>query len=716
MAYRFEKEANGDRALVFDTPERGIAPSPHQGFGNMQAVNINTEQGEVMCSYSRVQQTTSAISTSAAALTVGSTSVLFVNVGITGSYIKSGSWIVVSNSTITGLANGNYYVISNNGSQVNQIQLSTTYSTSSSAIITGYVAGGSADVATLFDMAAGVQGATERYVDTTGATQYRYYVIDTNGRLWFQDTATYSGVDTPLWALPYTSTITSYNGAVTTTCTGMTVAFGTVVIFGGNKIFTIPTSRLGVSPAAFSAGNILSSPATTNSHFALAGKQGRIYYCDGNYIGSIFPDVSIDPSATTPTANIQSYCSYTASTTTGTLTAVLNGSVPYDKGTGARIPAFFFPAYGGTQPTNLVAGTRYWIEYTIGTWGSFQVFAAQTGGAAINIATGAAGVQYFNTFYPQSSDGTAVITFSQQRLALPAEEISTTIAELGNTIVVGVEGNTLYPWNQVDPLPSQPIPLPEAYTTSMVTVNNVIYVFAGFRGNIYITNASSVSLATSVPDYTTGLIEPYMTWGGSMFLRGRVYFSIKDQTSSHTGQCGGVWSFVPVQNFTYGQDYGIAMRIENKSSYNTYNGFSTVLIPKQTQTARGPQYFNMWTSSISSPTYGVDGSETTPNTAAVIQTDLANVGTQLVPFTPKQIEYKLAAPLVAGDSVAMAYRLNLSDAFVSCGSVVQESATSLSGYFVANFQNARWLQLQATLTPNASSTSSFVRLKEIRVR
>lgn len=708
-AYRYEKEKNGDIALVFDGFEKGIAPSPHKGIANLQAVNINTELEEVMCSYSRVEQTQhQTIATGT--LAQSSTNTI---ISTSGGFFKPGTWIVVSGSTIAGLADGTYYVLTS-------FKLSTTFSYDTATAVTGMTAGTANWSSVTYQMSAAIQGATERYVNTSGATKYRYYILDSNGRLWVQDTDHPTvGGENLYWTLPYNGSITSYNGAVTTTAGGLAVGFGTVFIFGGNKIFTIPTSRLGQSPASFSAGNILSSPTTTNSHFALLGKQGRVYYCDGEYIGSIFPDVSIDAGALAPIANIQSYCSYTASTVNGTLTAVLNGTVPYDYGSAARIPAFFFPAFGGTQPTNLTAGTRYWIEYTPGTWGAFQVFAAQTGGAAINIATGAAGVQYFNTFYPQSSAGTAVTIFTQQRLALPASEISTTLAELGNTIIVGVEGNTLYPWNQVDPLPSEPISLPENYTSTMMTVNNVVYVFAGFRGNIYITNASSVSLATTVPDYCSGLIEPYFIWGGSMFLRGRVYFSVQDQTTSHTGNCGGVWSFVPVQNFSYGQDFGIALRMENKNSYNTFNGRVPVFIPSQDQQARGPQFWSAWTSSVSSPLYGIDFSDTAPATAAVIETDIAITGTMLNKTSFKQIEYKLAAPMDAinnDETVTISYRLNLTDAYVSCGSVVQESLSSLSGYFVANFQNTQWLQLKITLTPFGRTTSSFIRLKEIRVR
>ncbi len=201
-----------------------------------------------------------------------------------------------------------------------------------------------------------------------------------------------------------------------------------------------------------------------------------------------------------------------------------------------------------------------------------------------------------------------------------------------------------------------------------------------------------------------------------MFLRGRVYFSIQDQTSSHTGQCGGIWSFVPSQNFYIGEDIGLSLRMDNKNSYATFNGLATVLIPSQDQQARGPQYWAAWTSSSTSPTYGIDFSNTVPAVAAVIQTDVVPTGTLLKKKTFSQLEYKLAAPLTASETVALAYRTNLSDGFTSAGTIQTESTTDLAGYVPVSFEKTQWLQLQATLTPDGTSASSFVRLVELRAR
>jgi len=173
---------------------------------------------------------------------------------------------------------------------------------------------------------------------------------------------------------------------------------------------------------------------------------------------------------------------------------------------------------------------------------------------------------------------------------------------------------------------------------------------------------------------------------------------------------------VPTQNFFIGQDTGLSLRLENQASYATYNGMSPVLLASQTQNAIAPQYWNAWVSSVSSPTYGIDFTGTGTLNPCVIETDLIPTGTLLDKTTFNQIEYKLSAPLIDGETVTMKYRLNSTDAYATCGTEVVETSTGLSGYVPASFEKGQWLQLQISLNPLTSPNGSFVRLKEVIVR
>lgn len=703
MAYHIE-ENTGD--LVIDGFEQGIASSPHKGIANMQSVNIDTETGEVMCSFARTQQSVTN-STATGSLAFVDTSHVSLSITASNNFFK-GQWITVTSSTHTGeLPNGDYYVLVTSGAN---FVLATSYNGSG---LSGYTTGLTASFTLKKNMGLPVASATERYSDGT-IFQFRYYVLDTNSLVWVYDTAndsTASGV----WFLPVNTSTPIASGA-----TGIAVLGGVLFIFSGINVGFKFTVNLGASFTVSSLFPLMSNIGSPNPHFAFVGHQGKMYYTDGNYIGSIFPDTSL----VTGVGNIQSYAKWTAPTsadnTKGTVSVLISGSLPFDPTINKRIPAVFFPTTGGTLPSALSASTTYYIAMAANT-NTFTVFSAITGGSALDITTGSSGVQYYNTFYPVQTATTVTIT--PQRLNLPEFEVAQSIAELGDIVIIGTKSNYLYPWNQVDVTPSDLIPLPENGATYLLTVNNMVYVLAGNKGNVYITNGSTASRALSIPDYCAGIagtpssyIEPYFTWGGMAYVRGRVYCSILDQTASKAGNCGGIWSFLPTQNMFIGQDVGQALRLENQSSYGTYNGFSPVIIAAQTQNALGTQYWSGWESSISSPAFGIDFTSSTPSTSAIIETDLIPIGTMLNKQTQKQVEYKLAAPADEVNSVAINFRLNATDAFVSCGTANTEGPHPISGYYTANFENAQWLQLQVVMTPDTSSNSSFIRLSEIRIR
>lgn len=718
MTWRQEKDT-GD--LIWSGAEQGIASSPHKGVANLQGVNISTELGEVAVSYARALQSQPGTTSPNHTLSQLDANHLFTDFTLT-----NGVWITVSASTISGLSNGTYYVQNSNGSSTvsaTSFQVSANYNGS----LTSGFGSGTATFTLFRALGQPIAYAIEKY--NSAGNQYRYYVLDANGLVWVQDT-----VVGTYWFLPDTSV--TYFGSDTAP-SGIAILNGWLHVFSGNKIWVKPTINLGGTTSNTSTwvqmtnAILMSTFNSTNPHFAFVGHQGKLYYTDGNYLGSIFPDTSL----LSLVANIQSYAKYTTSTTTGTISNLIGGSIPSTGNnvgtTGfARIPAVFFTDQAGTQPSGLSVNTIYYIEYSTAN-GTFQVFAAASGGSAINLATAAVGNQYFNTYFPVGTHAgafgdTSTTTFTPQRLNLPFFEIGTCMTEIGNSIIVGGIGDILYPWNQIDPTPSSIISLPERGTVNLVTVNQMAYSFTGNKGNVYITDGSVASLVIKVPDYCAGIagtessyIEPYFIWGGAAYIRGRVYFSILDQTSSKAGNCGGVWSFVPTQNLYIGQDTGLALRLENQNSYSTYSGVATILIPQQTQNAISPQYWTGWYSSISSPTYGIDFTSTTPSTAGLIETDILATGTILgeQKQTFANLEYKLAAPLVSGESVSIKYRLNATDAFTTCGTVKTETTTDLAGYFSPlPFQKTQWVQFQVSLNPITSTNSSFVRLIELRLR
>ena len=205
-----------------------------------------------------------------------------------------------------------------------------------------------------------------------------------------------------------------------------------------------------------------------------------------------------------------------------------------------------------------------------------------------------------------------------------------------------------------------------------------------------------------------------------MYARGRVWFSIQDQTSTKTGFCGGVWSFVPTQNLFIGQDSGLSLRQEHQSSYGTYNGSANVLINIQNQLANGLQYFSAWTSSSTSPTYGIDGSSSAPYAGGqtIIETDLIPIGNYLEKGNFTSIITKYDAPLVSGESVQLKYRNNITASWSVFGDVyagTDSTVGSVGLRYGVPFAQQTQVQFQIILTSTATNPS-FVRFKELRIK
>lgn len=657
--------------------------------------------------------------------------------GNPGNPLTSGAGIVVISYTTGSLTATGGVITTSGGNTIHTFATSGSFQVTAipqvtvAPFLTGFTAGLTASFTMVATLGNPIAQATETYY-ASGIPYHRYYVLDNHNLVWVydeQNEVTYSSTDGVSWFLPDIST---------TWCThasGIGVISGFLIGATEHGLFGKPVSMLGNTNSQTTTwvqfpdftGWKGALRSTTATHFCYVGHQGVMYITDNSYLVSVFPDSTIVNTAASST-NIQSLCSWTANDANNMATTIISGTslVPSDTG---RVPVVFFTPNTGVLPTAITANTVYYLQS--GVDGVSQAYAAATGGSSLDIQTGASGTQYVNTFYPltsvtSSTGANSTWVLGSPRLSLPGFEIATCMAEIGNIIIIGCKSNVVYPWNQVDNLPTTLIPLPEGNVVNIVTVNSMAYLFAGNNGNVYITDGNTSSLVVNIPDYCAGVpgsagtyVESTYYWGGAMYLRGRVYFSVLDQSATKAGNCGGVWSFVPTQNLYIGQDTGLALRLEAQNSYATYNGTAPLLITKQVQDQEAPLYWSAWYSSVSSPAYGIDYSTTGTSalSPAIIETDAIPVGTMLTKKTFSQIEYKLGAPLDAGATVTGQYRVNITDAWAACNTF-QVETNALSGYAMVNFQQDQWLQFRFTLTPITSSaaTNSFIRFREVRLR
>lgn len=754
------EKSTGD--LVIDGFEKGIAPSPHLGIANMQCVDLTTEPTEASLTYERTQEDQSDISSGTFSADSST------RIDYTGSpALILGTWVTITASSISGLSTGTYYVISvSNGFQY---QLSTTVSTAN--IVSGLGLTGTATFNTTTTHFTRLVASTTAIVGLGASV---YFMMDANGVVLYRNpNVTFWSQLTPTGPSNGNATgLQAFNGYLFRLYTDSTSGLPTIdyvlinTIVGGNAVaftvlgnlistFTHQTLSGHDNTMYYTDGNYVGSispafsPVTayyTVGHVVSATVFTATITQGTNFVNGM--PVNVSSSGTNPAGLSPNFTYYvvnvgtinsapagvytlTGTVSAGATTATLTSNWLYPTTVGNTGIAVKF-SDGETRIVTFTNGSAS-ISWTTGLSnnvaaiitipGPTQTFSlsATPGGTPISVTGDGTGILTIASIYFNPTVSASYV-WNKYALQLPTFETAQCLAELGTNLMVGGATNNVYPWDRSSTTATTsttssffyPLLLPENNVVQMVTVNNMLFIFAGYKGNVYITNGSSAQLALTVPDYVTGQNEPVFTWGATMYLRGRVWFSIQ------ASNCGGIWSFTPTLNqVSIGQDVGVQLHLENQNSNGTYSGLATVLIPAALQTLAGPQY---WSGTFNgTSTYEIDNSGTGPaHSPGLIETDAIPTGTMLDKTSFKQVEYKLSTALVAGESVQLYYRqdlgFNANGAWISLGTVINEpTADPLSGYFVANFENTQWLQIRAILT-GTDSSPTFNRLREIRLR
>lgn len=315
-------------------------------------------------------------------------------------------------------------------------------------------------------------------------------------------------------------------------------------------------------------------------------------------------------------------------------------------------------------------------------------------------------------FDPSNS---ATYTFTGSKLALPTNDSSLSLAEIGSggsansTLLIGGIQNAVYPWDKTSSSFQLPIYVGEPYIKNIISVNQNAFIFPGNqsgRGRIYITNGSQAEEWFKMPDYLTGLQDPYFNWGDAVFQRNQLLFGCFVNSNA-----------LVVQNFA--QVFAIdldtkVLRSVSQISTASAKANATVLMSTYGLSTSGLGYVIGWDNDSTDPGIGYSGTTAgTGSAAGVIDTDLIPVGTFANKKTFTQVEYKLRTPLASGESISIT-------PYVDGSSVTALSfqptvaAGQLSGIANITFTGAQWLQFGISITGN--SATSGCRLKEIRVR
>lgn len=299
--------------------------------------------------------------------------------------------------------------------------------------------------------------------------------------------------------------------------------------------------------------------------------------------------------------------------------------------------------------------------------------------------------------------------FNSSALGLPPTETAICLTELRNQLLVGVKFK-IYPWDRISPQWLNPVPMGEQIS-GMINILNNVYVFAGNKGNIYISNGYSAERYMKLPDYLAGdLIDPSWQWGGIMTHRQKLWFqALAVNTQTGAPALAGIFS-IDLDNKS------LIMEAQNSFGLVSANTRQYgILIDNPSLSVNYDNYYSAWANGTSSAG-GMDFNDTTlwSSNEAIIESDLINVGSLFNPKTFEQIEFKLDQPMQSGDSIVVYARDSLSASYVQVGT---SNTTVLSDLYKANFQKSQWVQFKITISCNsASASSSFVRIREIRIR
>ncbi len=307
-----------------------------------------------------------------------------------------------------------------------------------------------------------------------------------------------------------------------------------------------------------------------------------------------------------------------------------------------------------------------------------------------------------STFDPTSG---ATYTENISALDLPSTKLVTAIGELGIDLLVGTNGREIYPWDRISPSFRIPLTVAEENITRIETSNNVAYVFAGYRGQIYRTSGSNMEAWRKIPDHISGVLEPYFSFIDTEINDGNLLFSFSATQNDGTNitTLDGVWA-VDIET-------GVFFHL-TQLSYGTAGITAIIVRDVLSTTPAGSGIFVGWDNS---GVYGVDHGSSNPysNYETIIESDIIPIGTFTFKETLTQIEYKLSRILVSGEAVRISYRTNLNESYT----VVFTSSTAgaISEASDITFENAEWVQIKVELS-STNTTPSRVPLKEIRLR
>lgn len=282
-------------------------------------------------------------------------------------------------------------------------------------------------------------------------------------------------------------------------------------------------------------------------------------------------------------------------------------------------------------------------------------------------------------------------TLTANALDLKDGQYAVTIQELGTNIMVGTQTGlswservshkvaNIYPWNRQagtlgNPgLADLPIILNECGIHAMLSIDNLLYVVAGTRGNVYVTDGTSCKFIKRIPwTQSRTYLNSIMAYPNAIFRNSNGNLLIGISQNAGILGTGGVYEMQlqssdkePIYN------YPTVYKYVPSGGGNCEIGFVT---SDETDTV----YFGWETSSSGGVDYTTGA--TVNGYAAFIESPLFITGGAEKKKTFQQFEFLLGKPLTNSQGIKFYYRKNTQDAYILVGTYTFASLGTRVGF------------------------------------
>ncbi len=703
MSYRIEKDETGEQ-LILDGFEKGIAASPYAGIGNIRNLNTTYYPGVAYTNYKR-----QAATLSGAFFYAGSHS---VNVSNNSGWIfaDSGSGSIGNPIAKATSPAGLNYILDNTGQVWKQSAVnSSIFNELSSG--TGRLAHGNKGLA-YWDNYLVVFG--DGFIEFCGLGTSDSDIISSNWNVQNNNSVHFAATISPsqlLYAGPGGEVYLNANDPVTFTTTGTLpapLALATTYYVVANTDPIIGTVfQVSATPGGSA---IVFTTIGTGVHTIT---NNRVVVPISN-IASINITTTFSLSDTTFT--IISYTTPTGTTATGNWQGA-TGQYNITDPNGNKLLATFTngsPTITLLSPLVMVPAGTYSVEILDETATVHKTLVSKVDGNLYfgngrnlgRILSQNANISFIPN-YPTSY----VVDYGVTELLQPDDDV-VDMVDLKSTMVICGNKDT-YTWDYVSSNVSAPSPVGE----QIVRVENLLsnlYITAGQKGNIYLSNGYSNQILLKIPDFIAGVIDPVWSFGDLMIHRAKLWFQALAYSTSGTNLLAGIFS-LNVSPTKTDIDMSDALVMEAQNSYGLTPPLGALqnglLISNEPSSSGQDSYYSVWSNGAT--TGGIDYNDTTlwQNFEPIIETDIVPIGNILDKKTFGNIEFKLDRPMTTGDQIRLSWRPSITDSYTVMGTT---TSLQLSDYYPSNISQSQWAQFKVEFAC-ASSGSSFIPLREIRL-